>query len=59
MNSELLAGTFFDIGESGVSTTLNYTSSLITDFMPFLEIIVAVGIGLIVLAVVIKAIRGD
>ena len=53
-----LLGTFLTITDEGVSTTIGYTRNLITDFMPILQIIVAVGIGLIVVVVLINAIRG-
>lgn len=50
--------TFFTITDDNVSTTLGYVKDLIGDLTPFLTIIVAVGIGLIIFSVIVSTIRG-
>lgn len=50
--------TFVNISDSDVSQIIDYAKSLITDFMPVLTLVVAVGLGLIIISVIIRAIRG-
>lgn len=54
-----MLGTFFDITSENVSTTLSYTKSLIADLSPFLTLIIAVGVGLIIFQVIVSTIRGQ
>lgn len=54
----LILGTFFTITNENVSTTISYIKDIIGDFTPFLTIIVAVGIGLIIFSVIVNTIRG-
>lgn len=51
-------GTFFTITDANVSTTIGYIKDIIGDFTPFLTIIVAIGIGLIIFSVIVNTIRG-
>jgi hypothetical protein len=53
-----MLGTFFTISADNVSTTIGYVKDLISDLMPLLLIIMAVGIGLIVFSVIVNTIRG-
>lgn len=53
-----MLGTFFTISEGDVSTTIGYIKDIIGDFTPFLTIIIAVGIGLIIFSVIVNTIRG-
>lgn len=55
----MLFGTFFTITSENVSTTIGYMKDLITDLTPFLTLIIAVGVGLIIFSVIVKVIRGD
>lgn len=56
--STLFTTTFINITEADVSSLLEYTKAFISDITPFMIPIIAVGLGLIILAVIIKAIRG-
>jgi len=54
----MFLGTFITWTDSQSDLLLGYISDLITDFLPLLTIIISVGIGLIVVGAIIKAIRG-
>lgn len=54
----LFTTTFINITDGDVSTMLGYVSDFVSDLTPLLLPIVAIGVGLIVFAVIIKAIRG-
>jgi len=53
-----MLGTFFEISDADVSTTISHAKNLITDLTPFLTLIIAVGIGLIIFSVIVNVIRG-
>jgi len=53
-----MLGTFIDITSDNVSTTIGYAKDLIGDLTPFLTLIIAVGIGLIIFSVIVNTIRG-
>lgn len=50
--------TFIDITSEDVGDIISYMKMLIGDLMPLLSLVVAVGIGLIIIAAIIRAIRG-
>lgn len=51
-------GTFLTITDANISSTTGYVKDLITDLMPLLTVIIAVGIGLIIFSVIVSTIRG-
>lgn len=53
-----MLGTFLEISGEDVSTTISHMKNLIGDLTPFLTLIVAVGIGLIIFSVIVNVIRG-
>jgi len=54
----MIFGTFFTITGDNVSTMLGYVQGLITDMIPLILPVVAVGIGMLVIWVLIKALTG-
>jgi len=53
-----LLGTFFEISEENISTTLGYTKGLIVDLTPILLPIIGIMVGLIIFWAIMRAIRG-
>lgn len=56
--SLLYTTTFIEIDSGDVNTMLGYVYDLLNDLEPLLLPIVAIGVGLIVFVVIIRAIRG-
>jgi len=54
-----MLGTFLEISSEDVSTTISHMKNLIGDLTPFLTLIIAVGIGLIIFGVIVNTIRGN
>lgn len=54
-----MLGTFLTITDENVSTTIGHMKALIGDLTPFLTLIIAVGIGLIIFSVIVNTIRGS
>jgi len=54
----MILGTFFTITTENVSTMLGYVQALITDLIPLILPVVAVGIGMLVIWILIKALTG-
>lgn len=54
-----MLATFFEITPADMTAIIGYTKDLISDLTPFLTLIIAVGIGLIIFSVIVKVIRGD
>lgn len=54
----LLTTTFFTFSGDDVATMTGYITDFLGDFTPLLLPIIAVGVGLIILTVIIKALRG-
>lgn len=50
---------FVEVTDADVTTIIDHARTLITDLMPILTLVVAVGIGLIIITVIIRAIRGS
>ena len=53
-----MISTFFTISTSSIDTMLGYTGDLITDMTPLLLPIIAIGLGVIIVMAIIRAIRG-
>ncbi len=51
------ASTFFDLGDVATSA-LAYTGDFITDFKPLLVLIIGLLLGIIIVSVIIKTLRG-
>lgn len=51
--------TFVSWTDANTSTTISHMKNLITDLTPLMIPIIAIGLGLIIFTVIIKAIRGD
>jgi len=49
---------FVDIGTAEIGDIIDYVRMIIGDLMPLLSLIIAVGIGLIIIYAIINAIRG-
>lgn len=49
---------FVDIGAAEIGDIIDYVRMIIGDLMPLLSLIIAVGIGLIIIYAIINAIRG-
>lgn len=49
---------FVEVNNADVTTIIEHARTLITDLMPILTLVMAVGIGLIIITVIIRAIRG-
>jgi len=54
----LFLGTFLTISEENVSDMLGYIGDIVSDLMPLMLPIMAVGIGLIIVYAIIHAIKG-
>ena len=53
-----MLGTFLTISSENITTTIGYIKDLIGDLTPFLTLIIAVGLGLIIFSVIVNVIRG-
>lgn len=54
----LFTTTFINITDGDISSMIGYIKDLISDLTPLMLPIIAIGVGLIIFAVIIKAIRG-
>ena len=54
-----MLATFFEITPDDITAIIGHTKELIGDLTPFLTLIIAVGIGLIIFSVIVKTIRGE
>lgn len=54
----LLTTTFMNFTDSDVATMTDYIKDFISNFTPILLPIIAIGVALIIIGVIIKAIRG-
>jgi hypothetical protein len=50
--------TIFEISGDDITTLLGYIAQVFSDLSPIILLIVGVGVGLMVIAVIIKALRG-
>jgi len=53
-----MLSTFFTFSTSSIDTMLEYTGDLVTDMTPLLLPIIAIGLGVIIVMAIIRAIRG-
>ncbi len=54
----ILLSTFLTITGEDITAMLGYTSDLISDLTPLLLPIIAIGLGVIIVMAIIRAIRG-
>lgn len=54
----LFTTTFMTFTSGDIATMTDYIKDFISDFTPLLLPIIAIGVGLIILSVIIRAIRG-
>lgn len=53
----ILAGTFLEITSEDITSMLGYSKDLITDLMPLMLPIIAIGIGIFIVVAIINAIK--
>lgn len=54
-----MLGTFFTISTEDITTMIGYIGDIFSDLSPVILLIVGVGLGLMAVSVIIRALRGN
>lgn len=55
----MILPTFLTIESADITTMIGYMSDLFSDLSPIILLIVGVGLGLMVISVILRTLRGD